>query len=952
MQKRTQAQKTAMSLLLTFAMLFFSVAAFFPTIVSSAGSNDPQGLRCWHPASVESPDDDSITLRFAFTVNSSFNGTAGIVYSFSNHNPTIGGSNCTNKTATLYAAYHYLTWHNTPIGPGSGRKWAQAETSSIQKAKYSDPIYVRAYVKIGSSTYYSSTLSTSVLENFIADFASGYFGGLTITTDLEAAASTSYDDPPVSPTVGQHPRVLFTESDIPGIQTAYNNAPAKSSNNYDGVHERYQKVMENPPDGILSGGYYDGKTIDDIQLLALNYQMTGSRDSGFRAIYAIKNVLKTMDDFGPGNDKWREYGHVMYVAACVYDWCYDLMNATDKQQIVAGVQHKCCVGTYTYNEETGEQKPRMEIGFPPQNQGALTGHGSEFSLLRDYLSFAIAIYDEYPDWWDYIAGRFYQEFVPARNAYYEAGMVPQGTSVYIRVRFACDLYSALLIKAATGTFPYASQSNMQKVMRTVYAYDLPRLSYGGELHEFASGDDHTYDENFQDYSRCSLFASHLFNDRTARKMLERFKWSYSKFDDALTKRATVAEYLICSSGGVTPASSSHSGVKRIVYNGGWLGQIITHTDWADDWDSTQAATLMKIGCRTAGNHDHADAGQFQIWYKGMLAGDTGSYDTYNDNHFKKYHQATVAHNCIVLSGDEGQKRAREPLTCEDWLSSDSDFKTGTVTGVRYGFMDANPEEPDYAYIAGDLTPAYSKTGKVSSYERRMLTVYDTADHENEKLYFFVYDNITTNSASTQKKFLLHVPNDPDVSGNRVTVTNDQGGRLVLQNVFGGDSITKDGGVVYHPNPTPGEPDVYDPFASRNYLVNGSQIANANTHDDGFWGRVEIKTNTSSANSELLNAMYVCDATDDPELTAQSISSSNVKGTVLGNTAAVFVKTSTPLSYSFSVPGSGTKWFYVSGVADGNWKIKRNGTTVYESKPAQGGLLIFDAQTGTIEIIKQ
>ena len=432
MQKRVQAHRRATSILLIFATLFISIAVFIPVNTSSAGDQTPKRLTCWHPASSQSLEDNTITLTFAFTVDSNISGTAGIVYSFSNQNPTIGGSGCTNKTATVYPGSHYLAWHYSPMSPGSGRRWADAETNTIQKANYRDAIYVRAYVKNGSTTLYSTLLITSVEAAFLREwnesnmFDLSDFGNNSFVPDPDTAATTHYNDPLTDPTVGQHPRVLFNESDVPGIVTAFNNAPAAATSEYDGVSERYQNVTENPPDGILSGGYYDGKTIDDIQLLALLYQMTKNLTFGYRAIYAIKNVLKTMDDFGPGNDKWREYGHVMYVAACVYYWCYDLLTLRDKQQIVRGVQNKCCKGTYTYNQETGQQKPRMEIGFPPQNQGALTGHGSEFSLLRDYLSFAIAIYDEYPGWWDYIAGRFYQEYVPVRNEYYKAGMVPQG----------------------------------------------------------------------------------------------------------------------------------------------------------------------------------------------------------------------------------------------------------------------------------------------------------------------------------------------------------------------------------------------------------------------------------------------------------------------------------------------------------------------------------------------
>ncbi|MBO4283109.1 MAG: heparinase II/III family protein [Clostridia bacterium] len=926
MQKQVRAHRRVTSLLLIFATLFVSIAVFVPTSVLSAGNGKPTNLLTPY-TTADSINDDSTTLNFLFLIDASFSGSAGIVYSTTNQNPKVGGSGCTNKIA--YRVYGSLI---------NGKKWMASETNTIRKSHYSDPLYVRAYVSDSSGIKYSALMITSVEAAFLKDwigdeerFDFSDFGGSSITKNLEGTACVNYDDTPVTPTVGQHPRVLFTESDLPGIRTALDNAPDSPwPSKGDGAAQRYEAVMADPPTGILSSGKYNAKTLNDIQLVALAYQMTGNQTFGYRAIYAIKNVLKTMSKNWTMSDKYRNYGHVMYVAACVYDWCYDLLTENDRRQIVAGVQHKCCEGD------------RMEIGFPPKKQGAITGHGSEYQLLRDYLAFAIAIYDEYPGWWNFIAGRFYEEYVPVRNEFYKAGMVPQGTSLYVRIRFTSDLYSALLIKAATGTFPYASESKMKQVMRTVYSYELPKLG-GSNYHAFESGDNHTDDRDFQDYGRCALFASYLFNDQTMRAQLENGKWSCSVFDDSLTMRASVAEYLICSSSGVKKASSRHQDMPLILYNGGWLGQIIAR----DAWDSTQAAVLMKIGRRTAGNHDHADAGQFQIWYKGMLAGDTGSYDSYNDNHFKNYHQATVAHNCILID-NEGQKQPGETGNFNNggssaWLTGDT-YQTGSVMGKRYDYSDSKETTPAYAYIAGDLTPAYSNTGKVSSYNRRMLTVFDTAD-EDEELYFFVYDSITTTSASCQKKFLLHVPTNPTIKGNKVTVVNEQGAKLVLQSVFGGDTITKVGGVVYSGGN-------YDPMASSNYKLHGTQIANENTSDDGFWGRVEIKPATGSKKSELLNVIYVCDENDEINLTAQAISSSKVKGAVLGNTAAVFVSSSTPLSssHSFSVPGSGTKKYYISGVANGSWTVKRNGTTV-GTYQAEGGLLVFTAQTGTIELVK-
>ncbi|MBR4334961.1 MAG: heparinase II/III family protein, partial [Clostridia bacterium] len=517
----------------------------------------------------------------------------------------------------------------------------------------------------------------------------------------------------------------------------------------------------------------------------------------------IKNYILTLDIQKIVVDQERNYGFVMYIAACVYDWCYDLMSTTDKLQIVSGIEHKIVSGSNSYGV-------KMEIGFPPSKQNAIAGHGSEFQLLRDYLAFAIAIYDEYPGWWEYIGGRFYAEFVPVRNEYYKAGMYPQGVSLYVRVRYASDLYSAWLIKAATGSLPYDDPEGMKQVMRTVYAYELPNGN------AFETGDNHTEDAVFQDYGRLALISSYLFDDPTIRAELEYHKKSYTSFSETLTMSATVAEYLICSNGVTTPRKR-HTDMPLIQYNGGWLGQIIARNNWGDD----QAAVLMKIGERTTANHDPSDAGQFQIWYKTMLAGDTGAYDTYGDTHFKKYHQATIAHNCLLIGG-AGQKQPGETGNINTWKGDG--YKMGTVNGYAWGYADEKETQPTYAYIAGNITPAYDSSS-ITEVTRRMLTVYDTKN-ANVPLFFFVFDNITTSSTSTKKTFLLHVPTEPTILGNTVTVTK-AGARLTLQSVIGGDSITKVGGT------------------NNNYNVNGTQINPTNNGNDGFWGRVEISPNTGS-----------------------------------------------------------------------------------------------------------
>ena len=762
------------------------------------------------------------------------------------------------------------------------------------------------------------------LKKKIAAFAPSDFGGETVENDLSAAAGKRYPAPPVSPTRGMHPRVLFNGSDIPGIRREETDPRSAAAVRV------FRESVEKPTDGDFgvaekrNDKFYNFKesVLKDIQALALDYAANGNRLSGYRAVYAMKNALRTMDFRDVGGDQCRQFGFVTFTAACVYDWCYDLLTDRDKRQIAAGVQHKCCEGE-------NDRGARMEVGFPPAGQGMVSGHGTELQILRDYLSFAVAIYDEYPGWWDFIGGRFFAEYVPARNEFYRAGMYPQGTSLYIQLRFTADLFSALIVKAMSGVNPY-DEDGMKQVARTTYSYELP----AGWA--FASGDDHTTDARFHDFGYIALLSSHLFGDATARALLEHGKKSYSDFGEYFTSGASAATYLICSSTGLRAANDRREGMPLLLYNGGWLGQIIAR----NGWDDHQAATLMKIGCRSAANHEHNDAGQFQIFYRTMLAGDTGSYDKYGDPHHYWYHQATVAHNCLLiynpaLAGEDrgyysgGQTHKWEIHDFAVW-KSDREHLTGTVTGMQRGYADRAETKPTYAYIAGDITPAYD-AATVSLVSRRMLTVFDTKTAD-VPLFFFVFDRITATDPTFKKTFLLHVPTEPALDGKTVTVVSGEG-KLVLQNLVGGDEISAIGGE------------------GANYVVNGKQLAPCKNGDDGFWGRVELSPAPGNATDDLLNVLFVTDADKTPTLPATGIATDAVRGAVIGRTAAVFV--SDPLrrdsAFDFTAPGDGALDYYVSGVAAGDWTVTTDGNAQTATATEDGGLLVFTAPAGRVAL---
>ena len=666
---------------------------------------------------------------------------------------------------------------------------------------------------------------------------------------------------------------------------------------------------------------------------------------GYEAIIAIKNYLKTFKvETYVGDETSRYYGHVMYTAAEVYDWCKPLLSANDKHQIILGVVERCCAGT-----TADGSRNKLSVNYPPISDQTFTGHSSETMLLRDYFSFAVAIYDDDPTWYNYIASGILTRFVPGRVYYFQSGITHQGVSNYIHIRHAGDLYAAWIFQCATGKNPY---TGIENTMISVLGY---QLSDGTSIFEDGDGNNPT----IQKYSSLVLMASAIcerggFGDNADTL----YTWFYelNGFDThnrSTLYSVTYASFFIYALQGQQMNAYEYEGLDVIQYNGSPLGQLISRSEWGNP---DAAATFMKIKERHTSNHEHNDAGTFQIYYKGLLTGDSGVYgSTTGSDHYTAYHTATVAHNGILVYDTASTDALytggqREPGlkagggNWENWLNNvTGNYDSGAVTGVQYGYKDAAETKAKYAYIAGDITVAYDTDSQVNHVERRMLTVY--TDNVDFPMVFFVYDDVEAKSAGFETKFLLHVntPDAPTVSGNTVTISNGEG-KLVLTCLAGSSRIDSLGGRVYDASGK------YDAKTSSNYLVNGVQLYDSTLKDDEAWGRVEI-VSTAKA-TKMMNVIYVTDAGQTKTAPAiSSISGTNVQGGVFGNVAAVFMtsRTRVTTAQSFTVSGSGTMEYYVSGVAAGTWTVSVGGTTKTVTATEDGGLLVFTAPAGTVTI---
>ena len=767
------------------------------------------------------------------------------------------------------------------------------------------------------------------------------------TPDLMAIGNPRWSAPTASPK-DEHPRLLVTSDMYANIREsialggehgeAFKQLVATTLPN-DGILGELVEFDVNATTGSNSVHNFNYEALEVIQAKALAHLIYDDDYYGYQAVYYMKNFLKSLDIKRMYNDQMRDYGYIMFTTALVYDWCYDLLDEDDKVQFISGVENCLCVGTNSKGAKT-------EVGFPPSGLGSVADHACEYIIMRDYLSFAVAIYGDNSSWWDYVGGRVYAEYVPMRNYYYQSGMTSQGTGVYITARFVGDIYSAWILDTATGVNPYVG---MEQVLRSCLSYEFEP----GKL--FNDGDG---DGNFVNAARfldIAYMSAYLFDDATVLAQA-----NYLLGDSVLNCGSHEKGYmgingplLMALSGlsDVKPAENRYEDLDLIRYNGHPLGQYLAHSAWNDP---AAVSVFMRIKERSTSNHEHYDSGTFEIYYKGMLTSDAGVYNGYGTPHTDFYHQATISHNGLIIYDPSksksqggwysgGQKNfGGSSSSLEFWLK-DQNKTTGVVTGHQHAYRDEAETVPAYAYIAGDISSAY-ESDTASYVGRRMLTVF-TGD-EDFPMAFFVYDDLTS-KAGCERRFLLQItsPDEPTVKNNTITTENGEG-KLVLTCLTPTILINPQGGR---------NTGKYDASKSNNYLVNGKQVSpNDITRDDGHWGRVEIIFASGSTNASFMNVIYVTDKGNKSSASVESITeATGLQGGVFMDSFAGLFATSrerATTELSCTVTGGESVSYYVSGVAAGEWQITVDGNTVGScTATEEGGLLVFTAPAGRLVI---
>ena len=749
-------------------------------------------------------------------------------------------------------------------------------------------------------------------------------------TSVFATISAGYSTPSVTPPSGVHPRVLFTASDIQNIKAVI----AGSDDENDSARTWFRRRVDNRAEDLNKEGSNDnaggdvsdsdqgwnvsklsnieakalayvlGETVhysvwaSNTELYPEGYRETTPEVAGALAIDYLLTYLDTCDltKISSASDRTRPAAQIMLVAAEVYDWCYPLLTSSQKTTIINKVETKLANKT--------------EMGWPPINQGSVVGHGAESQLLQGMLAFAIATYDERPDIWNVVAGRFYEEFVPVRNRYLKSGYNLQG-SEYGNFRSMWDLWSYLLITGMGASSPYDSDATAG-LKKLAYQQLYSTRPDGQNFRDGDDPDDDKYDELFDSYVRYinPMVDSAINNDPYLKTHYIEYQGQY--YNSALLQIVVSGKYNTTS-----VQAKSFKNLPNTYYFSEPANVLFTRTGWNIGPTSADVAATIKFPTDFVGNHQHYDAGSFQLYYKGILASDSGIYQGantsnssggsgYESPHRKNYAVQTVAHNSVLIDG----KNQINYYNITNEPDSLSGVKKNTVASVDSYEVDRNnPNRPNFTYIKGDLKNAYSS---ISGYKRSFMFLDLKRDDVPAAL--IVYDYI--NASGKNKRWLLHGQQQPTTSN----------GQTVFVNTASDESGSYNGKMTVT-TLLPQDPSISIVGGSGNYskAANGTNYETAETGkacEEGNTYRMEI----SSTGSQFLNVMQVSDADQNNYLPVSRIGGSYVAGAVIADRVVTFNNEGAIFTgaFNFEAP-KGTYEYTVCDVKRGAWKVSTDST---------------------------
>ncbi|MCQ2413374.1 MAG: heparinase II/III-family protein, partial [Clostridia bacterium] len=445
------------------------------------------------------------------------------------------------------------------------------------------------------------------------------------------------------------------------------------------------------------------------------------------------------------------------------------------------------------------------------------------------------------------------------------------------------------------------------------------------------------------YASFALQCGHLYGDAGLRAQAKHYTDGFRKFGNGVAQ-VNVTEFLILSSDNNNAAKNRYDGFPTVAETAYPFGTVTVR----NRFDRRPAIAYMKIGERSMANHDHADHGTFQLYYKGLLTGDGGLYSGYGSDQHYFFHRATVAHNGLLIYNPAlaeiepvynewkqivnreglfysgGERYVPESTFLGPWMSEQYDFAKVIGKGAGY-YADGGAE---FAYLAGDITNAYP-AGTADLVKRQMLTVFTKDD--GVPMLFLTCDKVVAKDKDFKKTYLLQAPFEPKIVGNTVKIDNGNA-NLTLHILSDDCEVSAIGGKGRT---------FYLPECGRTLLPpNGAEPRE--------WGRVLVQPKTASAENDFLMAYVVADNGAQEVPVPERLIGEHCTGVRIGKYLAVFAD-GDDVSFEIS---HGAADGYLAGLASGRYEVRRDGGLVGTyALTGERGVLKFRTTDGKITVRK-
>jgi len=727
---------------------------------------------------------------------------------------------------------------------------------------------------------------------------------------------------------GEHPRLLVRNKDIATIKE--NLTCKEHLSVYETVLESASKEYDcilSPLDEEASTNR-NGDYLQYIEANAFFYLLYEEENYATKSINGIINYLNSFEpvEISDKDDVTvtRDIGQMIFTAAEVYDWCYDKLTEDQKETIIT-----LCV----------KHAENMEIGWPPAAEKAyISGHSMEAQLMKDLFSFSIAVADEHPEYYAYISDRIFNEFIPTLNYFYESSFHNQGEK-YGSGRHTYELYLKWILNTI-DCGEYLSSNQREIVYHFIYSR-RPDGSFTSD------GDDNIGIDSYYGIGPVSFLAGNLYNDPYYRQ--EFYRASGKKLSESIgpnNYQVSRVHFLILDNPKIGLKSISELPLSR--WYGSHSGVMTARTGWEEGKDSDVLMVSMKTPERFFKGHGHLDSGEFEIYYKGPLAIDSGYYDYFGSSHDYGYNKQTIAHNSLLIINPEETSfygedypiaGGQQPPTYINNTNTFEDIKGwateyGEVLGYDYG---EDLHSPSYTYLKGDLTKAYN--GKAEKYTRTFM--FENFFDDVYPGALIVFDKIVSDETQVnyEKKWLLHSVFEPGVDENENTITiknseNGYSGRLI--------------NTVLLPEKDNLQIDIVG-GEGEEWMVEGTNYSPTVRDMETGDYRTEISYKSKEETEYFLNVLWVSEDKDDIEpLSVQMLEADDYVGVQIKDRVSYISLSDERTENEIKISANETEFpliYKIDNLKAGKWEIYSDNTEFTANVTSEGGVLSFVAPCG-------